>query len=84
MKYTLIKLSSPGFDLNTPHIHIVWDVLDMYVCSLCRRDEDWPDNYHELPHSEQVHVLLSTSCGAEFILEETHVEGGTTTHEVLF
>ena len=89
MKYNLIKLSSPDFELITEHIHIVHDVLDMYVCRLCRvigEDEynDWPDNYEELSVTEKVHVLLGTSCGAEYMLEENHVEGVTTTHETLF
>jgi hypothetical protein len=84
MKYTLTKLSSPGFELNTNHIHIVRDVLDLYVCILCRRDKDWPNNFPVMSESDQIHVLLDTPCGAEFILEENHVEGVTTTHEVLF
>jgi len=84
MKYTLTKLSSPGFELNTSHTHIVRDVLDLYVCSLCRRDKDWPDNFPVMSESDQIHILLGTPCGAEFILEENHVEGVTTTHEVLF
>jgi hypothetical protein len=89
VKYSLIKLSSPGFDLNTSHIHIVRDVLGMYVCDFCKITTDgeyneWPENYDDLPVYEQVHVLLSTSCGAEFMLEEDHVEGITVTHDTLF
>ena len=84
MKYSLIKLSSPGFDLNTEHIHIVRDVLDMYVCAGCRAvdvhypfvDEydEWPEDYNSLQPMEQVNVLLSTPCGAEFMLEENNVK----------
>ena len=89
MKYTLIKLSSPDFDLNTEHIHIVRDVLNMYVCDLCKvyhedEPDEWPENYEDLPVEEQVYDLLATSCGAEFMLEENHVEGITVTHDTLF
>jgi len=70
--FTLIKLSSPDFELNTEHIYIVHDILNNYVCKLCKSDgEDWPENYNDLPIYEKINVLLTTSCGAEFLLEET-------------
>lgn len=33
-------------------------------------DETFPNNYDELPLSDKADLLLSTSCGLEFILEE--------------
>lgn len=77
-KYHLIKISAPGFSLYTNHIHHVHNMLDMYVCKSCREKhvqgevvwQDWPDDYYQLDQREQVGWLLSTSCGAEFDLEE--------------
>jgi len=74
MKYTLIKLSSPGFDLNTNHIGTVQYILDFHVCNMCRLEEEWPEDYNSLAPMEQVNVLLSTPCGAEFMLEENNVK----------
>lgn len=73
--YNLIKLSEPGFDLRTEHIQHVRNVLNLYVCSMCRRNEGtfydrFPQNFDELTVEEQVQVLLSTDCGCEFSLEE--------------
>ena len=73
--YNLIKISEPGFDLRTEHIGIVRNVLNLYVCSMCRRNEgtfydSFPENFDELPTEEQVEVLLSTDCGCEFSLEK--------------
>ena len=72
--YNLIKISEPGFDLRTEHIGIVRNVLNLYVCSMCRRNEgthydSFPENFEELSVTEQVDVLLATDCGAEFDLE---------------
>ena len=73
--YKLIKLSSPGFHLESEDIRHVYNVLDMYVCESCKwhdpNDEmsTWPENYDDLSFEDKVHELLWTSCGAEFILE---------------
>lgn len=67
-------MSGPGFDLRTEHIDHVRNVLNLYVCSSCRRnDGNWcqfPENFDQLSTEEQVRVLLSTDCGCEFSLEE--------------
>jgi hypothetical protein len=73
--YNLIKISEPGFDLRTEHIGIVKNVLNLYVCSMCRRNEGthyegFPQNFEELSVNEQVDILLATDCGCEFSLEE--------------
>lgn len=73
--YNLIKLSEPGFDLRTEHIEHVRNVLNLYVCTMCRNNhgtvyDRFPENFDELTTTEQVGVLLSTDCGAEFSLEE--------------
>lgn len=73
--YNLIKLSKPGFDLKTEHIENVRKILSLYVCNMCRKNEDtycyqFPDNFDQLTSEEQVEVLLSTDCGCEFSLEK--------------
>lgn len=72
--YNLIKMSEPGFDLRTEHLQNVRNVLNLYVCSMCRRNEGtwhrFPENFDELSTEEQVRALLSTDCGCEFSLEE--------------
>lgn len=73
--YNLIKISAPGFDLRTEDIKVVRDILNLYICSMCRRNEGtwydrFPENFDELATEEQVGILLSTDCGAEFSLEE--------------
>ncbi len=46
--YNLIKLSEPGFDLRTEHIDHVRNVLDLYVCTMCRTNEGtWHDRFPE-------------------------------------
>lgn len=89
MEYTLIKLSSPGFDFNTDNLGYVHVVLELFICDQCkiRTDDEYnvlPENYEQLGIDEQVYAMLGTPCGAEFLLEENHVEGMTVTHEVLF
>lgn len=74
-KYSLIKLSSPGFDLNTEELRHVYNVLNSYVCKSCMTysEEDplaIPKDYETLSMEDKVYALLGTSCGAEFILEE--------------
>ncbi len=73
--YNLIKLSEPGFDLRTEHLSVVKNVLDLYVCGMCRKNDGthynrFPENFDELPVNEQVDILLATDCGCEFSLEE--------------
>ena len=76
MMYNLIKLSSPGFDLHTEHLEVVRDILDTYVCGMCKKnhsrpdDFNFPSNYRELFIEQQVDALLGTDCGCEFMLEE--------------
>jgi hypothetical protein len=74
-KYTLIKLSSPGFDLNTKDIYYVYRMLDDCVCDGCKEytEDDplsLPKDYDSLTMEDKVYALLGTSCGAEYILEE--------------
>lgn len=82
-KYTLYKMSSRGFKLETHSLEHVFVVLSCFVCRSCMKvetkyiEEDGteyiegiPDNFDKLPIREQVDILLGTACGAEFIMEE--------------
>lgn len=74
-EYSLIKLSDPGFDLNTNDIRHVYKMLNECVCIGCKSysEEDpfsVPQDYDSLSMEDKVYALLGTSCGAEFILEE--------------
>lgn len=77
--YTLDKVSSPGFTLETNTLHHVVSVLSMFICTACTssdaQDDEcsdiWPDNFTELTDKEQVDFLLSTACGCEFFLSES-------------
>lgn len=76
MKYNLCKLSEPGFDLSTNHIDTVIAVLERFVCTECRvRMQDdhpvrnmIPSNYESMSPEDKLDHLLSTPCGAEFLL----------------
>ena len=86
-KYRLTKLSESWFDLYTDNISHVRRVLELFVCTSCMikspdhiYDFTLPLNYDELPTYDKVMWLLSTSCGAEFILEE---DGEAPTYDVV-
>ena len=73
--YKLTKMSSPGFDLEADHIETIRDVLDLYICGMCKKNhgtwhDNFPSNYKELPIDEQVAALMYTDCGCEFDFEE--------------
>lgn len=85
-KYVLSKLSENWFDLHTDNISHVRRVLELFTCDICmHRGGEWdefclPHNYDELESYDQVMHLLSTSCGAEFMLEE---DGEEPTYELV-
>lgn len=75
MTYRLTKISNPGFDLEADHIETIRDVLDIYICGMCKKNvgtfhDSFPANYKELPVEEQVEALMSTDCGYEFVYEK--------------
>lgn len=80
-KYVLTKLSSSWFDLYTDSIETVLYHLELHICKSCMIKDDGKDefafgipmNYDELEPYDKVMSLLSTSCGAEFMLEEDGV-----------
>ncbi len=72
--HRLTKLSSPGFTLETEHLHIILRNLDAGVCGLCRKGEEgfaepFPQNFAELPERERINILMGTSCGCEYMVE---------------
>lgn len=68
ISYTLTKLSSPGFELQTTHNSIVFETLVAYCCEDCVNEALSGDP--TIP----IYELLGTSCGAEFFLEESEIK----------
>lgn len=63
-KFTLIKMSAPGWDKEYDSEQDCRDELAKWVCRSCIDDEcDGREG--------DLYELLGTSCGAEFFLEET-------------
>jgi hypothetical protein len=72
--HRLTKLSSPGFTLETDHLHIILRHLDAGVCGLCRKgergfSEPFPANFDELSERQRIDILMGTSCGCEYMVE---------------
>ena len=59
MKYTLTKMSEPGFSLETDTEGYLERVLSVFICTTCQ-DEYKPETYDK---------YLDTPCGEEFLLE---------------
>jgi len=79
-KYTLLKLSSPGFEFNTSDIKTVLHLLEMGVCDICMSfnpveeyASNIPDNYYELDDLGKIEALLWTACGCEYSFEDNDV-----------
>lgn len=68
-KYTLTKMSDPGFILQTMHEKVVLDILEAYVCRQCLSDlmigGDSPSTVLGLINE----MLDETLCGLQFMLE---------------
>lgn len=85
-KYVLSKISENWFDLRTDTIYHVRRVLEQFICPMClhRSDDEFdftlPENYDTLDDEEKVWCLLSTSCGAEFVLS---IDGEEPTYELV-
>ena len=72
MKHKLIKLSEPGFELESDKLQPIIDLLLMvYCCETCV-DYDLPEGFDGMNEWDQLDELLMTPCGAEFIFEEVH------------
>jgi hypothetical protein len=70
MKYRLVKLSEPGFILESDKLDpIITALLLVYLCETCV-DYELPEDYDELNEWDQLQELMMTPCGAEFIFEE--------------
>lgn len=73
--FKLTKMSGPGFNLEAHNIEIIRDVLDLYICGMCKKNhgtwyDQFPNNYKELPVEDQVAALMATDCGCEFDFED--------------
>lgn len=74
MKYTLTKLSSPGWEKQFDTEIDVRNELYSHVCSLCREGDKTDLNQYgyDLPLNENstLDELLDCPCGCEFMVEE--------------
>lgn len=76
--YKLTKMSSSGFQLTSESLDQILSILENYICDNCMVHEVVPE-YSELTTREQIDELLWTTCGAEFIFEDS-VEDPLTRH----
>lgn len=68
-KYTLTKLSDPGFILQTMHEKTVLDTLERYTCRECFVDIASGGGRLVTDGERISDILDSTLCGLEFMLE---------------
>jgi hypothetical protein len=77
--FTLIKLSSPGWEAEFEHEEDLFTELDAHICEECY--VEFMIEYGRYP--EGVYDLLLTACGVEFMAEGdfTITEDEETSHE---
>jgi len=77
--YRLTKMSSSGFQLTSESLDQILSILEKYICTGCIVSET-SDAFSDLRKPEDIlNELLSTTCGAEFIFEDS-VEDPLTRH----
>jgi hypothetical protein len=64
MKYTLTKLSQPGWERDFYDKHSLQRHLYLHVCEQCRCEEG-------ITEISTIADMLATACGCEFYYEET-------------
>lgn len=64
--YELTKLSEPGWQKQFPTLLETYIELQHYICDMCI--EEFVNKLSRPP--EDIHDLLWTTCGAEFMLEK--------------
>ena len=72
-KYNLVKGSSPSFTFQSDDSQQIIDVLETFFCEDCLQEgfNNALDNSRDLKdNDEYIDYLLSTQCGAEYLLEE--------------
>lgn len=69
-KYTLIKLSAPGWEKSYTDMLQLKAELAEWVCKSCHKE--FETEYGEPPQS--ILDLLSTACGCEFMFENAEFE----------
>ncbi|MAX51216.1 MAG: hypothetical protein CMH22_05060 [Methylophaga sp.] len=72
-KYNLVKGSSPSFTFQSDDSQKIIDVLETFFCEDCLQEgfNNALDNSRDLKdNDEYIDYLLSTRCGAEYLLEE--------------
>lgn len=82
-RYSLVKINSDGFELNTNNLEDVEFMLINWVCWDCLQEltneEDMPAPLIE----DRVSQLLFTTCGAEFMLIDEEGENGVMLDSVI-
>lgn len=71
-KYNLVKGSSPSFTFQSDDSQKIIDVLETFFCEVCLQEGliNALDNGRDLKdNDEYIDYLLSTRCGAEYLLE---------------
>jgi len=70
---SLIKISAPGWEKKFDTEEDMRKELYKHICNLCREGGDDGHGYIEYPVDENstLNHLLSTACGAEYMVEET-------------
>lgn len=68
MKYILIKVSAPGWEKTFATEYDARQELLSHVCKLCLQAHEEVDS--PAPDVNDIHSLLSTACGCEFMYEE--------------
>ena len=63
--FELTKLSAPGWEKQFQTSLEVYMELQHYICNMCI--EEFNDQFHTNP--DDMHDLLWTACGAEFMVE---------------
>ena len=72
-KYNLVKGSSPSITFQSDDSQQIIDVLETFLCEDCLQEgfNNALDNSRDLKdNDEYIDYLLSTQCGAEYLLEE--------------
>ena len=64
MKFTLVKMSAPGWEKKFNTRSAARDELYKYICSQCCTEEGITAN-------SKIEEMLGTACGCEFDLEES-------------
>ena len=63
-QYTLIKLSSPGWEKSFQTRSQARDLLYQHICNQCRTEEGITSN-------SKIEDMLDTACGCEYSFEDT-------------